>query len=216
VLSHHFGRADRPTQARLFIPTSFALSMLAIYLLSDLEKLVEARLLLIVFAVLTFHHRQYAVQDPLTAQLTMTREVKHIREFLSVDNRPGDLWVYDRPGQLSAMGLSAISWNKFKDDNHSYLENLRVGLYNRVLIIERPAYKHKLEGEFALQRSGYRLVPLREHELTPDEELRISVLELTPGVVVAPQPPAAAPFPSTAATASSATITMGGGTTPRK
>jgi hypothetical protein len=91
-----------------------------------------------------------------------------------------------------------------------------VGLYNRVLIIERPAYKHKLEGEFALQRSGYRLVPLREHELTPDEELRISVLELTPGVVVAPQPPAAAPFPSTAATASSATITMGGGTTPRK
>ena len=182
LLSHHFGRADHPTQARLFVPISFGLCMLAIYFLRDMEKLVDARYLLMVFAVLTFHHRQYAVQDPLTAQLTMTREVKHIREFLAVDNRPGDLWVYDRPGQLSAMGLSAISWTKFKDDNKSYLENLRVGLYNSVLIIERPAYKPKKPEEFALQRSGYRLVPLREHELTPDEMLRISVLELTPGV----------------------------------
>jgi hypothetical protein len=209
VLSHHFGRADHPTQARLFIPTSFALCVLAIYLLRDLEKFIDARYLLIVFVVLTFHHRQYAVQDPLTAQLTMTREVKHIREFLAVDNRPGDLWVYDRPGQLSAMGLSAISWKKFTEDNRSYLENLKVGLYNRMLIIERPTYKRKLEGEFALQRTGYRIIPLREHELTPDEELRISVLELTPGIVVPPPPAAAVPLPAgKTATVTSSTVTI--------
>ncbi|MGZ3650366.1 MAG: hypothetical protein ACXWR1_08515 [Bdellovibrionota bacterium] len=200
LLSHHFGRADHPTQARLFIPISFGLVALAIYFLRDMEKFVDPRYLLMIFVVLTFHHRQYAVQDPLTAQLTMTREVKHIREFLAVDNRPGDLWVYDRPGQLSAMGLSAISWNKFRDDNKSYLENLKVGLYNRMLIIERPSYKRSAPDPFALQRNGYRLVPLREHELTPDEELRISVLELTPGVAgeVTPPAPVQAPPVNTA------------------
>jgi hypothetical protein len=182
LLSHHFGRADHPTQARLFIPISFGLMMLALYLLRDMEKLIDSRYLLMVFGVLAFHHREYAIQDPLTSQLTMTREVRHIRELLDVDSRPGDLWVYDRPGQLSAMGLSAINWDRFRNENKAYLENLHVGLYNRILIIERPKYHPANPDEFALQRNGFRLIPLREHELTPDEYLRISSVELTPGV----------------------------------
>lgn len=208
LLSHHFGRADHPTQARLFIPVSFGLMMLALYLLRDLEKFLDPRYLLMVFGVLVFHHRQYAVLDPLTAQLTMTREVRHIREFLDVDSRVGDLWVYDRPGQLSAMGLSAINWNKFRDENRAYLENLKVGLYNRILVIERPQYKPKNPDDFALQRNGYRFVPVREHELTPEEELRISVVELTPGVDGKPLPGS----PPTAVTATNATVSTGRGT----
>jgi hypothetical protein len=112
----------------------------------------------------------------------MTREVRHIRDFIAADNRPGDLWVYDRPGQLSAIGLSAINWDKFRGENKTYLENLKVGLYNRILIVERPQYHPKNPDDFALQRNGFRLIPLREHELTPEEYLRISVLEFTPGV----------------------------------
>jgi hypothetical protein len=207
LVSHHFGRADHPTQARLFIPVSFGLMMLAVYFVKDMEKFVDPRYLLMVLAVLTFHHREYAVQDPLTAQLTMTREVRHIREFLDVDQRPGDLWVYDRPGQLSAQGLSAINWDKFRTENHNYLENLRVGLYNRILIVERPKYRPTNPDDFALQRNGFRLIPLREHELTPDEELRISSVELTPGLEGKPYSstsgPAMPPGPPTSGSATS-------------
>ncbi len=178
LLSHHFGIASHPTQARLFLPLSFSLGVLAIYLLRDLEKYVDARYLLMVFGVLCFHHREYALHDPLTSQLTMTREVRHIRDFLAEERRPGDLWIYDRPGQLSALGLSAISWDRFKGETKSYLENLRVRLYTRVLYIERVPYDAKKAEPFALEREGYRLIPLREHELTPEEKLRISVVEL--------------------------------------
>ena len=58
----------------------------------------------------------------------------------------------------------------------------RSGLYNRILLIERPKYKPKDPKELALQRKGFRLVPVRHHELTPEEMLRISQLEITPGV----------------------------------
>ncbi len=180
LLSHHFGRADHPTQARLFLPMSFSLMLLGVYFLKDLEKYVDARYLLMIFGVLCFHHREYSLHDPLTAQLTMTREVRHIRDFISENNRVGDLWVYDRPGQLTALGLSTISWNKFKDENKSYLENLRVSLYNRILIIERVPYHPKNTEEWQLVRKGYKLIPQQENELTPEEKLRISVLELLP------------------------------------
>lgn len=188
LLSHHFGRADHPTQVRLFLPVSFALCLLAIYFLRDLEKFVDARYLLMVFAVLVYHHREYAIHDPLTAQLTMTREVRHIRDFISQETKPGDLYVYDRPGQLSALGNSAISWTKFKDDRKSYLDNLRAGLYNRMILIDRPLYKPKAPGDWALEQDGYRIKPVRKHELTPEEYLRMSELELKDEVVTPPVP----------------------------
>lgn len=187
LLSHHFGIASHPTQVRLFLPISFGLMILAIYLLKDLEKFVDARYLLMVFGVLCFHHREYTLHDPLTTQLTMTREVRHLRDFLATDSRPGDLWVYDRPGQLSALGLSAISWDRFKKEEKSYFENLRARLYTRMLVIERVPYVEKTPNEFALERGTYRLNPVREHELTPEEKLRVSVIELPPLVAAAPE-----------------------------
>jgi len=187
LLSHHFGRADHPTQVRLFLPISFSLSILAIYLLRDLEKFVDSRYLLMIFAVLVYHHREYAIHDPLTAQLTMTREVRHIRDYISQDLRPGDLFVYDRPGQLSALGLSAISWTRFKEERKNYLDNLRAHLYSRIVLIDRPLFKPKKPEDWSLDQEGYRVVPLRKHQLTPEEHLRISEVALKEGApVVAP------------------------------
>lgn len=176
LLSHHFGFADHPTQARLFMPISFSLVLLAIYLLNHLEKYVDARYLMMVFAVLCFHHREYAIHDPLMSQLTMTREVRHIRDFIDAESTMGDLWVYDRPGQLSALGRSAISWNEFNAKTDSYFANLKVSLYTRMLVIERVPIDSKKQAEFKLDRPKFTLVPLRSHELGPDEVLRISQL----------------------------------------
>lgn len=181
LLSHHFGRADHPTQVRLFLPISFSLSVLAVYLLRDIERYVDVRYLMIIFVVLCFHHRHYAIHDPLTAQLTMTREVRHIREFLDKEARPGDLYVYDRPGQLSAMGLSSVSWDRFKKERKGYLGNVRSSLFNRLVLIDRPKYKPADPADASLEQPGYRLEVQREHQLTPEERLRISVAVLTPG-----------------------------------
>lgn len=200
LLSHHFGRADHPTQVRLFLPISFALMVLAIYLLKDMERLVDPRYLLMVFGVLAFHHREYAIHDPLTAQLTMTREVRHIRDYIAQDSRPGDVYIYDRPGQLSALGLSAISWKKFEEERKSFLTSLKAHLHNRLIMIDRPLYKPKKPEDALLEKTGYRLVPLRSHQLTPEEYIRISAVEPTAEAATEAKPaaepkPAAQPKP---------------------
>lgn len=193
LLSHHFGFAGHPTQVRLFLPLSFGLSLMALYFLSENVKAVEPRALLGVFAILLYHHHQYAVSDPLMSQLTMTREVRHVRDFLDEDSPTNrDLFIYDRPGQLSALGRSAISVNNFNQNAASFMENLRRNLYGRLLVIEKvsPGRPPAISGPFQLK-------VLRQHQLTPEETLQIAEVVLDE-VVAAPvqKLPADAPKPA--------------------
>ncbi|MCO5142205.1 MAG: glycosyltransferase family 39 protein [Oligoflexia bacterium] len=173
LLAHHFGFAGHPTQVRLFLPISFFLCVFSIYALSELKHWTHLPSVFLIFGLLAFHHHKYAVQDPLMSTLSMTREVRHLRDFIKRDGDIGDIYVYDRPGQLSAIGLSAISWNKFKQDQARYLTEMRNRLYQRMLVIERVKYGSSPE-EFSLVREGYRLTPLYEQQLTPQERLRVS------------------------------------------
>ena len=176
LLSHHFGLTGHPTQVRLFLPLSFGLSLLGIHFLSCVKSYLDMRTLLGVFAVLFMHHHHYSMEDPLLSQLTMTREVRHIRKFIQDEGQSEDLWIYDRPGQLAALGQSAVSWEYFNKNRAEVLRNLKMKLYRRVLVIERVEYNGDPE-KTGLIRAGYRISPLREHQLSPDERLRISRLE---------------------------------------
>jgi hypothetical protein len=176
LLAHHFGFADHPTQVRLFLPLSFGLSALGLFFLAEMKP--DPRAILGVFAILFFHHHQYSVHDPLMTQLTMTREVRHLRDFLAEETKGrGDLFVYDRPGQLVALGHSAVSWKYWEDNKAGLLQNLSNHLYQRIFLLEKVRYTG-LGFQGSLEKEGYRLVPAREHQLTPEERLRISLVEL--------------------------------------
>ena len=192
LLSHHFGFAGHPTQVRLFLPLSFGLTLMALYFLSENVKAVEPRALLGVFAILLYHHHQYAVSDPLMSQLTMTREVRHVRDFLdeaSPTNR--DLFIYDRPGQLTALGRSAISVNHFNGNEKSFLENLDRDLYGRLIVIEKVS-----PGRPAAVTGPFRLEVLRRHQLTPEETLQIAEVVPTAAASAVQALPADAPKPA--------------------
>lgn len=173
LLSHHFGFANHPTQVRLFLPLTFALGLCAIYALTRLERFSEPKAILAIFLLLFLHHHQYAVGDPLSTQLTMTREVRHLRTYLAKEDHQDDLFVYDRPGQLTALGFSAVSWTYWEEHRAELLAGLRNRLYQRILTIDRPRYNGKPE-DAPLIREGYRLTPLLEHQLSPEERLRVS------------------------------------------
>jgi hypothetical protein len=166
LLSHHFGFAGHPTQVRLFLPLSFALASLSLLTLKKLE--IDSRWSLVVFALLTFHHLRYALADPLTTQLTMTREVRHIRDFLQKAS-PEDLFVYDRPGQLSALGFSAISHNYFEANKEKFVGDVKRRLYQNLYFIDRPRYADTI-----YEMSPLKKIVEREHQLSPEERLRIS------------------------------------------
>lgn len=171
LLSHHFGFAGHPTQARLFLPLTLGLTALAVYFVAELKA--ASAPLLGVLVVLFAHHHQYTMHDPLSTQLTMTREVRLLRDYLGAEGKRDDLYVYDRPGQLMALGISAISWDHFKQNKAEYLANLGNKLYGRIIMIERVKYAEPVE-EFALERDGFSLLPLREHQLSPSDRLRLA------------------------------------------
>jgi hypothetical protein len=175
LLAHHFGYAGHPTQVRLFLPLTLALTALAIYFVAEMKASSAA--LAGIFVVLFAHHHQYTMLDPLSSQLTMTREVRHLRDYLGEDAKRDDLFVYDRPGQLMAFGMSAISWDHFKKNQAEFLANLGNKLYGRIILIERVKYAGPAE-EFALERETFNLTPLREHQLSPTDRLRLSSVVL--------------------------------------
>jgi hypothetical protein len=175
LLAHHFGLANHPTQVRLFLLLSFSLGLCALYGLSSLESWSEPKAVLLIFALLFVHHHQYAVSDPLTTQLTMTREVRHIRAYLAKEDHRDDLFVYDRPGQLTALGFSAISWTYFEEHRDETLQALKASLYQHIITIDRVKYKQP--DATPLVRLGYKLAPLIEHQLSPEEKLRLSNVE---------------------------------------
>lgn len=174
-LSHHFGLAGHPTQARLFLSTSFALSLAGIYFLSGYQGRVDQNVILGLFAIFFFHHHHYSMRDPLISQLTMTREVRHIRSYLSSNHQDSDLYIYDRPGQLSALGKSTVSHLHFEANRVALVRNLKDGLYGRFIYLEKVPYGGD-QKKSALVREGYRLEPLQEHQISPEEKLRISLL----------------------------------------
>jgi hypothetical protein len=174
LLAHHFGFAAHPTQARLFLPLTVGLCALGLSFLARME--MDSRWVCGIFFLLFLHHHQYTLLDPLSTQLTMTREVRYLRDFLGEEGKRSDLYVYDRPGQLMALGKSAISWDYFKQHREEYLTNLRNKLYGRILVIERVKYNSPPE-EYPLVKEGYTLTPLLERQLGPVDRLRLSRVE---------------------------------------
>jgi len=169
LLSHHFGYAGHPTQVRLFLPISLALTLLGLVAVRKWKLASPA--LVVVYAILTFHHASFAISDPLSTQLTMTREVRHIRDFLK-SSHSNELYVYDRPGQLSALGFSAISWHNFLENKEKYVSDVDRGLYQNLYFIDRPTY-----GTARPPVDNLKSITLREHQLSPEEKLRISKYE---------------------------------------
>ena len=130
-----------------------------------------------VMALLTFHHFQYSLHDPLSTQLTMTREVRHLYDFLKANPDKGDLFVYDRPGIITAQGRSAISYNELQAKGGLYLAQGRAKLYQRVIVVHSHLF-HPKEGEFDIFRPTQKLTLLQENQITPDGWLKIYRAEL--------------------------------------
>jgi hypothetical protein len=176
LLAHHFGFANHPTQVRLFLPLSFGLGLCGLYCLRQLEAWGEPRAMLAIFLLLFLHHHQYSVSDPLSTQLTMTREVRHLRAYIASESHQDDLFVYDRPGQLFALGNSAVSWGYFEQHRDELLAALKAKLYQKILAIDRPRYDGK--GNQPLVGLGYKLLPLYEQQISPEEKIRVSTVEV--------------------------------------
>jgi hypothetical protein len=180
LLSHHFGVANHPTQARLFVPISFALTLAAFPLLALWQR--HAGILVLGALLLFLHHHRFAMKDELTNRLTMTREMRYLRDFGVGEARPGrgaDLFVYDRPGQLVALGESAVSWPFFQARRPALEQNLQRGLYQRILFVERVPYAPKPEKKSEEAALPARK-PLFERQLSEEEKLLVSVWEAQP------------------------------------
>lgn len=180
LLSHHMGFAGHPTQVRLFVPFSFALTLAGFPLFPRLLAHAGAASLLTAMLLLFTHHHRFAVRDDLANRLSMTREMRFLRDFGAGADRPQkgeEVFVYDRPGQLFALGESAISWPNFLDRRFDLEANLRRGLFRRVLFIERIPFTPKADDpkiDPRVDESSPPRRPVFERQITETEKLVIS------------------------------------------
>lgn len=176
LLSHHFGFADHPTQVRLFVPLSFYLSLSAFPLLARMQVRLGTGAMAIPLVLLFLHHHQVALRDEFTDRLTMTREVRFLQDFFAQSGGfpSGDIYVYDRPGQITALGGSAVSWSHFEAKRADFETNRKNGLYQRVLFVERIPYSGKED-----EKPGRwpERTPLFERQLTATERLVVSQMK---------------------------------------
>lgn len=110
LLAHHLGTAGFPTQIRLFMPLSIALSIAAGFALSEShnKSLVLTALCILQMGLSAV----YIGRDHDKLELGV--EMKGMRKYLAETRFDAPLFIYRRPGELVALGESAISPGTFK------------------------------------------------------------------------------------------------------
>ena len=172
LLSHHFGWANHPTQARLFLPLSLALSLLAIPLLADLSRALGSYAITLVMLYLVFFHNSYSLQDTFMTGLTGQRMMAAEREFLAKNDDKHTLHVYHAPGQISAFGYSAVGWRNFADRRNQYLENIQTGVFQKVLLWRyRDDIPSSIEEESILRTTDVKMIA--HYEIAESKHLEI-------------------------------------------
>ena len=179
LLSHHFGFADHPTQARLFLPLTIALSLMALSPLEFLSGYVGRVPVFLFLLLLTFHHQSFAQLDDFATRLTEMNLMAHERRYLARFGSRDNLYVYDRPGKLSAFGYSVISWYEFQNRRKTYEDNLRMGLFQKIILLrhECPDPDNEIELKVMQEIKGNIVA---KYEISPEQFLKI--IEIVPNL----------------------------------
>jgi hypothetical protein len=117
----------------------------------------------------------YAIDDPLTSQLILTRETHFLRTWMhDRKDATSSLIVYDRPGQFTAFGFGAVDYDYFRAHTTSIQQNLRDGLYPEIYILQHRSLN---DGKIINAYQISPLVQLNElahYEISESEEVVIS------------------------------------------
>ena len=175
VLSHHFGRFDRPTQARLFLNFSLfcALTPLLLKALSP-NWLSGKKLLAVAIIVFLFYHPIAARHDFINS-LIITRIHQSSQQFLKDLNERNVLVITTYSGHFTALSYGAVKFEYANSHREELLAELQKHRYSNIIVIQEIADRNKRPRKKSqLLDPRFKLQTLKEVKIHPDYFIRFS------------------------------------------
>ena len=170
---YYFGDPAHQATARLFLPASLVLSLLAARLLAGLAG-GRALAAVLPAAALFLFYAPVAAENRFYNYLFLGREYRHEREFLGRLGSKAVLLIADRPGQFTVLDHGAVDFAYARKAYAELAEERRRHLYDRVIAFQEITYATGLPTAATALPAEYKLETLLERQNTADSFLRIS------------------------------------------
>jgi len=179
VLSHHFGRYDRPTQARLFMYFSVFCALTPVFLMALDSGWLTGKKLMIASIVLFLFYHPVAGKHVFINNMVITRIHQHSVAFLKNSSDHDVLIISAYAGQFTPLNYGAVTFQYANHHRATLLAELAAHRYSKILVLQEIDYTTGLP-KWENQRldSHFRLQPLQEIQVFDDRYLRISALVL--------------------------------------
>jgi hypothetical protein len=185
--AYFFGFYVHPSGARFFMILSvlFALAPVALRVLKP--HLLSGTALLIISSVCFLFYHPIAVEDRFINTLTLNRRTDHCIDFIEKLNSRNILIIDPRPGQYTALGYGAVNFAYANENRNLILTEAQRHLYTGIIVFQQIKYDTEQPTEDTILNQDYKLNPLYEIQVTADEFLRISEVDVSLSRVHGPE-----------------------------
>ena len=179
VLSHHFGRYDRPTQARLFMYFSVFCALTPILLKAIHSGWISGKKLMVASCFIFILYHPVATNHAFINNMIITRFHQHAQKYLKDLTDPDLLIVTAYATHYSALNYSAIAVQYANQHRPTLQAELKANRYSNILVLQEIAYATQ-SPKWPNQQlyPEFRLKPLKEIQVSEDRYLRISRLQM--------------------------------------
>lgn len=179
VLSHHFGRYDRPTQARLFMYFSVFCALTPIFLKAIYPDWISGKKLLIASVAIFLFYHPVAGHHAFINNMVITRIHQHAQTHLKNLNDPNVLVITAYAGQYTALNFSAVTFQYANLHRRDLRAKLKAHRYSKIIVLQEIDYTTN-RPKWGNQRLDprFKLKAVEEIQVLNDRFLRISRLAM--------------------------------------
>jgi len=177
VLSHHFGRYDRPTQARLFMYFSVFCALTPIFLKAIYPNWISGKKLMVAALVIFLFYHPVAGNHTFINNMVITRIHQHAQKFLKNINDSDILIISAYAGQYTALNYSAVTFNYANRHSQTLMAELKAHRYKKIFVfqeIDNTTNQPKWDNQRLDPK--FKLTAVEEIQVLNDRFLRISRL----------------------------------------
>ena len=136
VLSHHLGRFDHPTQARLFMYFCVLASLAPIFLKNLTPGWITGKKLLIASVLMFLFYHPIAVEHRFINSLLSTRLHHQSRSYIDALNDRNVLIITAYAGQFTSMNYGAVTFYYANQNAATLVDELQKHLYSKIIVIQ--------------------------------------------------------------------------------
>lgn len=138
-LAHHFGVFYHPTQARFFLLFSSFVVLMPLVLIG--YKIFSGAWLLTIAIFGAFYYHPVASEARFVNQLSLIRETRAIRDFLSKIPHKNYLLITERPGQYAVERIGAVNFEWAQKNQKAIMNDYNRYLYRDIYAIREVYYQ---------------------------------------------------------------------------